>query len=400
MSIHKSGVVTAVAITLLCTSIARGTITAWKIDATQSTLTLDINKITAPANALFPGSPAYINGDIDLGDALGFQAQMSVRNEVSDAAWGTNPDPDSPAAPGNSTKIGGTISTSYVDSGVNHSIQFLSGAANGTVITAANGGNYAPNVADWNPSIPTPPFNGEGGFTNVGFSPGVFGAEAYIPQMSQAVGFLSQQNVSMDLLSNKLGISGAGTFAANQTVIGMSQSDLAFQSLTQQQNGITDFYNTGVNTSSALEGANTFSTGIIQNLGGSQRELAYNYSLQVFLDVGSLGGVNLVFPLIEHGTIVATATIAEPGDVNNDGVVNGLDINQIAGHWLLSGPSAADANGDGVVNGLDINLIAGNWLHSAGGGSGGIGAAVPEPSSLILGILAALGLALRRSRAC
>jgi Dockerin type I domain len=77
-----------------------------------------------------------------------------------------------------------------------------------------------------------------------------------------------------------------------------------------------------------------------------------------------------------------------PGDANGDGVVNGLDINLIASHWLTAGP-AGDVNGDGVVNGLDINFVASHWtgLSSGGGGSGG--AAVPEPAS---GVLCALGV--------
>ena len=69
------------------------------------------------------------------------------------------------------------------------------------------------------------------------------------------------------------------------------------------------------------------------------------------------------------------------GDVNTDGVVNGLDINIVAGRWLQSGIQG-DAIGDGIVNGLDINLIASNWLKTDSGGGAGSGAAVPEPSSL------------------
>ena len=56
-----------------------------------------------------------------------------------------------------------------------------------------------------------------------------------------------------------------------------------------------------------------------------------------------------------------------PGDVNHDGVVNGLDINLVAANWLDSGSGQpGDANGDGVVNGLDINMIAANWGDTTG----------------------------------
>jgi formylglycine-generating enzyme len=78
-------------------------------------------------------------------------------------------------------------------------------------------------------------------------------------------------------------------------------------------------------------------------------------------------------------------------DVNHDHVVNGLDLNVIAGKWLQSGIGIdGDANGDGVVNGLDLNVIASNWLQSAGGA--GAGSSVPEPSTLILTALGGFAL--------
>jgi len=63
-----------------------------------------------------------------------------------------------------------------------------------------------------------------------------------------------------------------------------------------------------------------------------------------------------------------------PGDMNTDGVVNGLDLSQISSQWLASGNLASDVTGDGVTNGLDISAAAGYWLQSlpasGGGGSG------------------------------
>ena len=73
------------------------------------------------------------------------------------------------------------------------------------------------------------------------------------------------------------------------------------------------------------------------------------------------------------------------GDVNTDGVVNGLDISLVSAYWLRTGQGLqGDANGDGVVNGLDIALISANWLQTAVSGGGGSGAAVPEPSAAVL----------------
>jgi hypothetical protein len=83
------------------------------------------------------------------------------------------------------------------------------------------------------------------------------------------------------------------------------------------------------------------------------------------------------------------------GDVNNDGVVNGLDINQVATHWLKTGVApTGDVNEDGVVNGLDINIIASKWLTqlNPGGGGTATGSAVPEPGSFAL-LITGMGLA-------
>ena len=93
------------------------------------------------------------------------------------------------------------------------------------------------------------------------------------------------------------------------------------------------------------------------------------------------------------------------GDANGDGIVNGLDIAAVASHWMQTGTSLpGDANGDGIVNGLDISLIASSWLAIAPGTGTGSGAAsaVPEPSGVVLNLLAALsfcggGLCRRRS---
>ena len=83
-----------------------------------------------------------------------------------------------------------------------------------------------------------------------------------------------------------------------------------------------------------------------------------------------------------------------PGDVNFDGVVNGLDIADVSSNWLHAGfATAGDANHDGVVNGLDIALISANWLRTSGGGAG-----VPEPSTLILATLGGLAFLAYRWR--
>jgi hypothetical protein len=103
--------------------------------------------------------------------------------------------------------------------------------------------------------------------------------------------------------------------------------------------------------------------------------------------------------VIDGSIIVPNVPGIIPGDVNIDGVVNGLDISLVASHWLQMGTNVrGDTNGDGVVNGLDISAVSAHWLqslqgfaNSAGGAAGS--AAVPEPSTGSVGLLAAAALA-------
>ena len=66
------------------------------------------------------------------------------------------------------------------------------------------------------------------------------------------------------------------------------------------------------------------------------------------------------------------------GDVNGDGVVNGLDVDPFV-DVLLNGPyrAEADMNEDDEVNGLDVDPFVAAVV-------GGAATAVPEPSTLLM----------------
>jgi len=51
-----------------------------------------------------------------------------------------------------------------------------------------------------------------------------------------------------------------------------------------------------------------------------------------------------------------------PGDLNDDGIVNGADISIMLGFWGLNGkPVDADINGDGLVDGADLAMLLSSW---------------------------------------
>jgi hypothetical protein len=74
-------------------------------------------------------------------------------------------------------------------------------------------------------------------------------------------------------------------------------------------------------------------------------------------------------------------TIPEPGDANNDGLVDDRDASILGAHWLQTagvGWAEGDFNGDGDVNDADAAILAAHWGEGVGEES------VPEPGSLAL----------------
>jgi hypothetical protein len=307
MNFRLTHVLASVAILVLGASFASAQ-TIWTIDPTRSSITLNVVPLTLPANALFPGSPPFIGGDIDASSLAGPGSLLGIRNEASNSTWGTSPDPAG-APPGNHAILAGTIGTNYSDGST---IQFIGGASNNiqALTPFPSGGVYSPNPATWNPNLYGV---GVGGFVGLGFVPNVFGAEGFLHDSpatpNTPVAFVSQQNVLLDLQSGALGINGLNQFNSALSAVGIKQSDFAILSLTNQQNGITDTYDVGTNTSAALVLTNSAGgAATIANLGGNLRQLTYNIGIPLaFLPVGSFG-----FIISETGTIVATTTIPEP----------------------------------------------------------------------------------------
>ncbi len=50
-----------------------------------------------------------------------------------------------------------------------------------------------------------------------------------------------------------------------------------------------------------------------------------------------------------------------PGDLNEDGVVNGADLGIMLGAWGACAGCAADLDGDGAVNGVDLGMLLSAW---------------------------------------
>jgi hypothetical protein len=78
-----------------------------------------------------------------------------------------------------------------------------------------------------------------------------------------------------------------------------------------------------------------------------------------------------------------------PGDANLDGTVDGTDLNAVLSNYNRSGMgwSQGDFNNDGTVDGTDLNAVLSNYNRSAG-----VTAAVPEPGTLGMLALGALGV--------
>jgi len=108
---------------------------------------------------------------------------------------------------------------------------------------------------------------------------------------------------------------------------------------------------------------------------------------------------------LDSGILNTTATIttALRGDANLDGTVNGGDLTIVLANYNKTGMSwtAGDFDGNGTVNGGDLNVILANYnqhvglsaamdAEQAANLSGG--AAVPEPSALMLGAIAAAAI--------
>ena len=47
-----------------------------------------------------------------------------------------------------------------------------------------------------------------------------------------------------------------------------------------------------------------------------------------------------------------------PGDLDGDGIVNGLDLGTLLGFWNLPG---ADLDGDGTTSGADLAILLSAW---------------------------------------
>jgi hypothetical protein len=60
---------------------------------------------------------------------------------------------------------------------------------------------------------------------------------------------------------------------------------------------------------------------------------------------------------------VESSDLGRLGDINHDGVVNGVDLAIVLGAWGVCGAGTCptDIDRDGLVNGVDLAVVLSNW---------------------------------------
>jgi hypothetical protein len=84
----------------------------------------------------------------------------------------------------------------------------------------------------------------------------------------------------------------------------------------------------------------------------------------VYGQPSSLGRITASSVVLSPGYLCIEADdIGNPGDLNNDGHVNGVDLAIVLNNWGICGSGAcpADIDRDGLVNGVDLAIVLSNW---------------------------------------
>jgi hypothetical protein len=84
----------------------------------------------------------------------------------------------------------------------------------------------------------------------------------------------------------------------------------------------------------------------------------------VYGQPASLGTITASSVVLSPGYLCIEAEdIGNPGDLNNDGLVNGVDLAIVLNNWGICGSGAcpADIDRDGLVNGVDLAIVLSNW---------------------------------------
>ncbi len=102
----------------------------------------------------------------------------------------------------------------------------------------------------------------------------------------------------------------------------------------------------------------------------------------------------LEFTLFDNLTVTSLTPPGVAGDYNGNGVVDMADYVL----WRNGGPLQNEVNSIGTVDSTDYDAWRARFGNTSGSGSGLGSAAVPEPGSLMLLLLSAIGLGFRRSR--
>lgn len=97
--------------------------------------------------------------------------------------------------------------------------------------------------------------------------------------------------------------------------------------------------------------------------GGTSAVGAYTLA-SVYGQSTSLDAMNASSVVLSPGFLCIEADdIGNPGDLNNDGHVNGVDLAIVLNNWGIcgSGVCPADIDRDGLVNGVDLAVVLSNW---------------------------------------